>query len=77
MANDVVTGGALALDDCEDIRMTPLQCNAVIEEKLSHLQPLLEETLNEMEEVRDALANGGISWKSLLNRAMKKNSSDS
>lgn len=55
---------------CENIQMTPAQSNDVIEEKLLHLKPMLECALGEMTRVRDALANGEISWRRLLDRAL-------
>lgn len=54
----------------ESVQMTPVQSNEVIEEKLLHLQPVLECVLTELARVRDALANGEISWRHLYDRAL-------
>jgi len=71
----MANGAQAAAEDagiCEDVQLTPLQCNAVIEEKLTHLQPVMECALVEIQRLRDGLANGEISWRSLLKRAIKK-----
>jgi len=65
MSSEVTKCGIL----CEGIQMTPEQSNEVIEEKLRHLAPVFECALAEMLRVRDALFNGEISWRCLLDRA--------
>jgi len=60
---------------CEEVQMTPVQCNEVIEKQLEHLQPALECTLAEMERLKEGLSNGEISWHDLLKRAIKKHES--
>ena len=57
---------------CDEVQMTPVQCNVVIENKLENLQPMLELTLTELTRLRDGLANGEIHWGDLLKRAIKK-----
>ena len=62
---------------CEEVQMTPVQCNVVIENKLENLQPVMECTLAEMQRLREGLSNGEISWTELLKRAIKKHESSS
>jgi len=61
-------------DDVEpcEVQMTPMQCNEVIVEKLTHLQPAMEFTLAEMQRLRESLSNGEIHWSEMLKRAIKK-----
>lgn len=55
-----------------EVQMTPIQCNAVIIEKLAHLKPVMEFTLAEMQRLRESLSNGDIHWSEMLERAIKK-----
>lgn len=57
---------------CDEVQMTPVQCNEVIEDNLVHLMPLMKSTLGSMERVNDALENGGVNWRRALQRAKKK-----
>lgn len=61
----------------EEVQMTPVQCNEVIEGKLAHLQPAMEYTLIEMQRLQEGLSNGEIHWGELLKRAIKKHESSS
>lgn len=66
MTNETAEHGVF----CENVRMTPAQSNEVIEDKLLHLRPVMECALSEITRVRDILANGEISWRRLLDRAL-------
>jgi hypothetical protein len=55
---------------CQEVAMTPVQLNAVIEEKLVHLKPVLECALAELMRTRDAISNGEVSWRKLFDRAL-------
>ncbi len=56
----------------DEVSMTLVQCNEVIEEQLTHLQPVMQHVLLEMERLKASLLNGEIHWRDLLRRAMKK-----
>jgi len=56
---------------CSEVTMTPVQLNAVIEEKLIHLKPVLECALAELTRARDAISNGEVSWRKLFDRALR------
>jgi len=56
----------------EKVQMTAVMCNAVIEEKLTQLRPVMECALVELQRLREDLSNGEISWSELLKRAIKK-----
>ena len=54
---------------CSEVRLTPEQCNEIIEDKLTHLLPALRGALLSMKQVNHRLANGEISWRRLLEKA--------
>jgi len=54
---------------CEEVNLTPAQCNVIIEDKLAYLLPVLECALTTFKQVNERLANGEISWRRLLSRA--------
>lgn len=54
---------------CLEARLTPAQCNEIIEDKLTHLLPVMECALVTFKSVNDRLANGEISWRKLLGKA--------
>lgn len=56
----------------EVIRMTPVQCNEVLEDKLGHLQPLMESALRSFQRVDTILSNGAINWRKVFKRAKEK-----
>lgn len=60
-----------------EVQMTPIQCNEVIEAKLTHLKPAMEGMLSEMQRLQEGLSNGEIHWRPLLQRAIKKYESSS
>lgn len=51
------------------IRLSPQQLNEIIEDKLVHLQPVMENALNEIERTRDAFSREDESWREILARA--------
>lgn len=53
----------------EGVTMTPTQLNEVIVEKLTHLQPIFENLLGDMVQLKADLSNGKIHWKDILDRA--------
>jgi hypothetical protein len=55
-----------------EVEMTPTQCNEVIEDKLSHLLPVMKTTLAIFQRVNDAMENGRINWRKALEKAKKK-----
>lgn len=57
---------------CAEVQMTPAQCNAVIEEKLAHLEPVFQCTLTSLERVNEVLANGGVNWRRAFQRAKQR-----
>jgi hypothetical protein len=57
---------------CAEVEMTPVQCNEVIEDKLTNLLPVLNCTLSTMRRVEDKLANGRIDWRKALQRAKQR-----
>lgn len=57
---------------CAGVQMTPTQCNAVIEEKLLHLEPVLQCALDSLEHVNAVLANGGVNWRRAFHRAKQR-----
>ena len=73
MANNVQTDA----EHSDEVQMTLIQCNEVIEEKLTHLQPAMEGMLSEMERLQEGLSNGEIHWRPLLKRAIRKHESSS
>ncbi len=52
--------------------LSPAQSNVVIEDKLTHLLPTMEYALRTFERTADALANGQVNWRRLLERAKQK-----
>jgi len=59
---------------CAEVEMTPEQCNTILEDKLGHLKPVLECALVTFKRVEETLANGGINWRRLFQRAKSRNS---
>jgi len=57
---------------CTEIELTPEQCNAIVEDKLGHLKPVLECALVTFKRVEESLANGGINWRKIFERARDK-----
>ena len=55
-----------------EVELTPEQGNAVLEAKLGHLKPALECALGTFKRVEEVLANGGIDWRKLFQRAKDK-----
>jgi hypothetical protein len=55
----------------QEVAMTPVQLNVVIEEKLVHLKPVLECALAELIRAKDAISNGEVSWRKLFDRALR------
>jgi hypothetical protein len=60
---------------CTEVALTPEQCNAVLEDKLGHLKPVLECALVTFQRVEETLANGGVNWRKLFKRARERASS--
>jgi hypothetical protein len=58
--------------DYAEVQMTAAQHNAVIEDKLTHLMPVLRDALASMERVNESLRNGGVSWRYAFQRAKKR-----
>jgi len=56
---------------CIEVQMTPAQCNAILEERLAHLRPVMECALGVMQHVCESLANGGFNWRKALAQAKK------
>ena len=56
---------------CAEVAMTPVRSNAVIEERMVHLQPVLERALCTLQAVEDMLANGGIKWRAAFENAKR------
>lgn len=54
---------------CSAVHLSPQQVNEIIEEKLTHLQPVLEGVLEELKRTRDMLMRLDASWRDLLERA--------
>jgi len=61
---------------CDEVEMTPAQCNDIIEDKLLHLLPLMKQALGTFQRVEHALANGGFSWRKAFENTKKKTSSE-
>lgn len=59
-------------ESCTEVEMTPTQCNAVIEDKLTHLLPVAQNTLAIFLRVEDALKNGEIDWRKAFKRAKRR-----
>lgn len=57
---------------CEEVEMTPSQCNEVVEDKLDHLRPVLQCALDVFQRVEHALANGACNWRVSLANAKKR-----
>jgi hypothetical protein len=68
MPNEVAVNDGL----CDEVQMTPMQCNEVIEDNLTHLMPVMESALSSMERVNASLENGGVSWRRALQRARER-----
>ena len=68
---ELLDTGEIRKSLCAEVRMTPEQCNVVIEDKLTHLLPILECALASMKQVSERLANGEISWRKLLQNARR------
>jgi hypothetical protein len=65
-------GNESAAELCTEVEMTPAQCNAVVEDKLGHLKPVLECALVTFQRVEEVLANGGIDWRKLFAKAKER-----
>ncbi len=59
-------------DFCAEVEMTPVQCNAVIENNLSNLLPVMRCTLAAFHRAQDMLENGKIDWRKALKRAKQR-----
>lgn len=57
---------------CNEVDMTPSQCNEIVEDKLAHLEPVFKCALVVFQRVEHVLANGGFNWRVALSRARKK-----
>lgn len=57
---------------CNEVDMTPSQCNEVVEDKLSHLEPVLKCALVSFQRIEHVLANGGFNWRVALENAKKR-----
>ncbi len=55
-----------------DTQLTPTQCNEIIEEKLTHLFPVLENALVSCQRVSYGLQNGEPNWSAVFKRAMER-----
>lgn len=53
----------------EDVQMTPAQSNEVIETKLEHLKPALEDVYCRMVRLKEEVSNGQFDVRVLLRRA--------
>lgn len=51
------------------IRLSPQQLNEIFEDKLIHLQPVMENALHEMERASAAFSRQDESWRELFARA--------
>lgn len=76
MPNDNPAPDTTAAKLCAEIDLTPEQCNEVLEDKLRHLKPVLECALMTFRRVEETLANGGINWRKLFQRARDRTSSE-
>lgn len=57
---------------CQDIHLTPLQCNAIIEDKLEHVLPVFECACEVFKRVAAAVANGEFKWRRLYDNALSR-----
>jgi len=57
---------------CVEARLTPEQCNTIIEERLTHLVPVMECALVSCRRVSHMLANGGFNWRKVFKRAKER-----
>lgn len=52
-----------------EIMPTPSQGNEILLDKLGHLEPTLKCALATFQRVEEMLANGGVNWRKLFERA--------
>jgi len=71
ISNDTDTGKRF-IGMCAEVVMTPASSNAIIEERMTHLQPVLECALRTLKAVEETLANGGIKWRAALKNAKRQ-----